>query len=252
MFKIPIKDSVVFITGANRERGIGRALVEEAIKRGAKKVYATARQISQLDDLVKKFQGKVIAVELDVTNKEQIQKVAQNANDTQILINNAGVAENSGCVYNYDEETARQEMEVNYFGPLHLMKAFSKSLIKNNNFAIVNIISIAGLYPSPNHITYAASKAALHSLTRAVRIELIRQHSIPVFGVYPGPIDTDMSDDMKIKKESPANVALRVFDGMEQGILEITTDALSDSFVSFLKIDRQAIEEAKKVYSTEN
>lgn len=251
MSRVSVKDLVVFVTGASRKRGIGRALVEEAIKRGAKKVYATARDVSQLDDLVAKFQGKVVAVELDVTNLEQIQRVAQEASDTQVLINNAGVAGFSGCIYNYNEETARQELEVNYLGPLHLMHAFSENLIKNNNGAIVNVISIGGLSPFPLAATYSASKAALYSLTQSVRIEMIRQ-GIPVFGVYPGPIDTDMSDSIEVKKESPANVALRVFDGMEQGVEDITTDALADTFVNYLRKDPKAIEAVKKEFGQGN
>lgn len=253
MSKISVKDLIIFVTGVSRKRGIGRALVEEAIKRGAKKVYVTARHAAQLDDLVAKFQEKVVAVELDVTNLEQIQRVAQKANDTQVLVNNSGAAGFSGCIYNYDEKTARQELEVNYFGPLHLMNAFSNSLIKNGNGAIVNIISIGGLYPSPSHVTYSASKAALYSLTQAVRIEMMmNSHFIPVFGVYPGPIDTDMADGIEVKKEFPANLALRVFDNMEQGVLDITTDALSDNFVSYLKKDPKAIEAIKKEFGKRN
>lgn len=249
MFKIYVADLVVFVTGANKKKGIGRALVAEAIKRGAKKVYATARNISQLDDLVAEFQGKVVPIELDVTNLEHIQRAAQTANDTQILINNAGVPGFSGCIYNYDESRARQQMEVNYFGPLRLINAFAKNLIKNGNGAIVNIISIGGLYPSPELITYSASKAALYSLTRAVRIEMMRHsHSIPVFGVYPGPIDTDMNG-VYAKVESPANVATRVFDGMERGTIDITTDPLSDNFVGYLKTDTKIIDALKKALS---
>lgn len=246
--KISIKDLVIFITGANRKKGIGRALVEEAVKRGAKKVYATARSIAQLDDLVAKYPGKVVPIELDVTNWEQIQKVAQTASDTQVLINNSGVAGVSGCIYNYDEKTARQAIEVNYFGPLHLINAFSKNLIKNGNGAIVNIISIAGLYPSPVHVTYSTSKAALYSLTQSLRIEMaMHSHTVSVFGVYPGPIDTDMARGIEVDKEPSSNVARRVFDGMEKGILDITTDVYSDHFVNFLKKDPKAIEMVKKL-----
>lgn len=247
MSKTSAKDLVIFITGANRKRGIGKALVTEAFKRGAKKIYASARDVSQLDDLVAEFPDRLVPVGLDVTNKDQIKNVAAMANDTQILINNAGTVGNSGCIFNYDEKIARQELEVNYIGPLHLMNAFAPNLIKNGNGAIVNVISIGGLYPSPMHVTYSASKAALYSLTQAVRIEMIR-HSIPIFGVYPGPIDTDLTDGLEVTKESPANVALRVFDAMEQGILDITTDALSDHFESFLKKDYKAIEALKKEF----
>jgi len=249
MFKISVDGLVIFVTGANRRNGIGRALVEEAIKRGAKKVYATARNISQLDDLVARFQGKVVPIELDVTNLEHIQRACRRANDTQVLVNNAGVSGFSGCIYNYYEERARQVMEVNYFGPLHLMNTFAKKLIKNGNGAIVNIISIGGLYPSPELATYSASKAALYSLTRAARIEMMKHsHSIPVFGVYPGPIDTDMKG-VYANMESPANVAIRVFDGMERGIIDITTDPLSDNFVGYLRTDTKIIDALKKAFS---
>ncbi|MCH9633560.1 MAG: hypothetical protein S4CHLAM7_02880 [Chlamydiae bacterium] len=241
MSKILVKDLVIFVTGANRDRGIGRALIEEAIKRGARKVYATARDVSQLEDLVAKFPGKVVAVELDVTNPEQIIRAAQEASDTQILINNAGAAGFSGCYNNYSEETARQEIEVNYFGPIHLMRAFSENMVKNNLGAMVNVISVGGLSPFPPAATYSASKAALYSLTQSVRAEMV-PHGISVFGVYPGPIDTDMSDTLEVTKESPANVACRIFDGMEQGIEDITTDTFADAFTGYLRRDAKAFE----------
>lgn len=240
MPNIVVKDAVVFITGANRKKGIGRALVEEAIKRGAKKVYATARNISQLDDLASQYPGIVIPLSLDVTNKSQMDQAAKKASDTQILINNSGFAAFSGICFDYDEESARQELEVNYFGPLNLIRAFCKTLIKNKG-AIVNIISISGLSSFPLAATYSASKAAAHSLTQSVRAELIK-HGVAVFGIYPGPIDTDMSDELKIEKETPANVAIRIFNGIEQGIEDISTDSFSDDFVKKLKLDAKAVE----------
>ncbi len=251
MFKVAVKNSVVFITGAGRKRGIGRALIEEAVKRGAKKIYATAREASQLGDLVAKYEGRVVPVALDVTDRVQIQRASSAADDVQILINNAGVSGFSGCIYNYNEEAARQEMEVNYFGPLHLMNAFSTNLIKNTHGAIVNVISIAGLSPFPLAGTYSAAKAALFSLTQCARIEMM-QHGIPVIGVYPGPIDTDMAGGLKVNKESPGNVAVRVFDGMEQGVEDITTDPLSDAFVNYLKKDPKAMEAIRKEFGQGN
>lgn len=247
MAKVSVKNSVLFVTGANRKRGIGRALVEEAIKRGAKKVYATSRDVSQLDDLVEKYRGKAVAIELDVTNPEQIKRVAREASDTQILINNAGAAGFSGCYFNYNEESARLELEVNYFGSLHLMHAFSENFIKNREGAIVNVISVAGLSPFPPAATYSASKAALYSLTQSIRAEMMQQ-GISVFGVYPGPIDTDMSDSLEVKKASPANVACRIFDGMEQGIEDITTDAFADAFAGYLRKEPEAIEAIEKEF----
>ncbi|OGT31500.1 MAG: hypothetical protein A3E87_04020 [Gammaproteobacteria bacterium RIFCSPHIGHO2_12_FULL_35_23] len=241
MSNIIIKNAVVFITGANRERGIGRALVEEAIKRGAKKVYVTARDISQLDNLSSKYPGIVVPLRLDVTNKDEIEKIAQMATDTQILINNSGVSRYCGICFNHDEQAAEQELNVNYFGTLNLIRAFCKTLIKNKNSAIANVISIGGLSPFPLCATYSVSKAAAHSLTLSVRAELM-PHSVSVFGIYPGPIDTDMADGINLPKETPANAATRIYDGIEQGIEDITTDSFGDNFVKALRSDPKIVE----------
>ena len=241
MAKISAKGAVIFITGANRERGIGRALVEEAVKRGAKKVYATGKIISQLDDLASKYPGIVVPLRLDVTNKNEVEQVAQKAGDTQILINNAGFSGYSGICFNYNEKTARDEMEVNYFGVINLTRAFFKILVQNKKGAVINIASIASLSAFPMAATYSASKAAAHSLTQSIRAELAH-HKIPVFGIYPGPIDTDMADGIDFEKETPAQAAIRIFDGMEQGKEDITTDAFANKFVADLRADAKAVE----------
>ncbi|MBY0377106.1 MAG: SDR family oxidoreductase [Gammaproteobacteria bacterium] len=241
MSNLTLKNKVVFVTGANRQKGIGRALVEEAVKRGAKKVYATTRSIAQLGDLVARYPGIVVPLSLDVTNKADIERVAREASDTQILINNSGVAGYSGICFNHNEEMARQEMEVNYWGPLNLTRAFCKAIINNKNGAIANVISIGGLSTFPLAATYTASKAAAHSLTQAVRAELAF-HDVPVFGIYPGPIDTDMADGLEFAKESPANAAIRIFDDMEQGIEDILPDDFAEQFVQQLRLDPKVAE----------
>jgi short-subunit dehydrogenase len=249
MFKTNVKDLIVFVTGANKKSGIGRSLAEEALERGAKKVYATARNLAELEGLVKNFPERIVPLELDVTQAGNVEKIAHIAQDTHVLINNAGACGVSGCLDHYDEGMARREMDVNYFGPLRLIHAFSKNLIEKEGSAIVNIISIGGLYPSPVHVTYSASKAALYSLTQALRIEIrIKGLTLPVFGVYPGPIDTNMSQNLDVQKGSPQSVAKRVFEGMTQGILDITTDELSDYFQTFLTKDPGPIEALKKAF----
>ena len=240
MHKFSIKNKVLFVTGAGRKNGIGQALVHEAIKRGAKKIYATARKPSHLQQLKEVFDKRVVPVNLDVTRLDHIQKAASKASDTQVLINNAGVIAVSRCVKGYNERAAREEMEINYFAPLHLMRAFSPHLVANVSGAIVNVVSIGSLVPSPAHVTYSASKAALYSLTQAARREM-RTHSLPVFGVYPGPTDTDTTNNITIRKASPCNIAKRIFDGMEAGIMDITTDIISDHFRGYLEHDPNAL-----------
>jgi len=241
MPNITVKDAVVFVTGTNRSRGIGRAIVDEMVKRGAKKVYATAKKIANLDHLAAQYPGIVVPLALDLTNSNDFDKVAQEAKDTQILINNAGVAGFSGLCFNYNEQIARQELEVNYFGPLNLIRAFCKTLIQNKPSAIVNVISVVGLSAFPFAATYSAAKAAAHSLTQSVRAELMPL-GVSVFGVYPGPIDTDMIDSLDVLKESANNVALRILDGMKRGIEDITTDAFSDDFVKSLSLNPKKVE----------
>jgi len=241
MSRILIKDSVIFVTGANREKGIGCALVEEAFRRGAKKIYATSRNIFQLGSLASQYQGIVVPLSLDVTNNDEVKRVVQEAGDSQILINNSGFSGYSGVCFNYSEETARREIEVNYFGQINLIRAFYKTLIKNQNGAIVNVVSIGGLSAFPLCATYSASKAAAHSLTQSVRAELA-PHGISVFGVYHGPINTDMADGINIDKETASNAATRIFDGIVQGIEDITTDSFADNFVNRLRLDSKVVE----------
>jgi short-subunit dehydrogenase len=241
MSNIVVRDAVIFITGTNRKRGIGRALVAEAVNRGAKKVYATARNISQLDDLSSQYKGIVVPLSLDITNQNETDKAAQAASDTQILVNNSGFGGYSGFCFDYCEQTARQEIEVNYFGTLNLIRAFCKTLIKNQNTAIANVVSIAGLSAFPLAATYSASKAAIHSLTQSVRAEL-SHHGVSVFGIYPGPIDTDMADELNLAKETATNAAVRIFNGIEQGIEDITTDSFADDFVKNLRLDPKIVE----------
>lgn len=241
MPNIVLKDAVILITGANRARGIGQALVKEALKRGAKKIYATSRNISDLDSLSAKYPGIVLPLKLDVTRKDEINRIAKEASDTQILINNSGFVGMSGICFNYNEQSARQELEINYFGVLNLIRAFCKTLINNQNAAVVNVISIGALCALPLEATYCASKAAAHSLTQSVRGEL-KQHNVAVFGVYPGPIDTDMTEGLEFPKESPEKAAERIFNGMEQGIEDITTDLFADQALETLRKDPKIIE----------
>ncbi len=239
MNRVSIKDAVVFVTGANR--GIGRAIAEEALARGSKRVYAAARDVSSLEDFVAQDPERVVAVQLDVTNSEQIQEAAANAKDVQILVNNAGVAGYSGFIYHHDQDAAHREMETNYFGPLNVTRAFADAIIANGSGAVATVISIGGLTNFPPAATYSASKAAAHSLTQGMRAELAPQ-GVPVFGIYPGPIDTDMAAGIDMEKESPGYVANRVFDGMESGVEDITTDAFADQFVQSIKADAKAVE----------
>ena len=234
-----IQNKTILVTGANR--GIGRALVEEALRRGAKRVYAAARNTAALKELVEASDGKVVAVPLDVTNEAQIQAAAKIAADTQILVNNAGIAIYTGIISAADSTSARAQMEVNYFGLMNMTRAFAPILAKNGGGIVVNISSIGGLVGIPAMGTYGASKAAIHSLTQSVRGELSAQGT-HVIGVYPGPIDTDMTAGLPFDKETPQQVAREILKGIESGAEEVYPDKMALDFVAKLKTDAKELE----------
>ena len=239
MPKVSITDATLFITGTNR--GIGKALVEVALQEEAAKIYAAARDPQKVSSLVALDPERIIPVELDVTSSEQIERAVKQAADTNILINNAGVAGYAGIMHQYNEDMARQELDVNYFGPLHLSRAFYPILKDKSPAAIATVISVGGLSSFPMAATYSASKAAAHSMTQGMRAEL-QAKGIAVFGIYPGPIDTDMAAGVEMEKESPENVARRVYQGLAEGIEDITTDGFADQFVQDLRTDAKTVE----------
>ena len=234
-----IKGSVCFVTGSNR--GIGRAIVEALIDNGAAKVYAAARNTDTLSALVAASGGKAVAVRLDVTKEEQILAVTKIASDTQFLVNNAGIIHYTGIISAVDSQFARDQMEVNYFGYMNMTRAFAPILGKNGGGVLVNVSSVMGLVGTPATGAYSATKAAIHSMTQSVRGELKAQGT-HVIGVYPGPVDTDMTVGLPFEKETPQRVALEILKGIESGAEEIYPDNMALDFAAKLKTDARGLE----------
>jgi NAD(P)-dependent dehydrogenase (short-subunit alcohol dehydrogenase family) len=222
----PILRSIAVVTGANR--GIGRAIVDALLARGAAKVYAAARRTDALAPLVSQSQGRVVAVRLDVTRPDQIRAVVEEARDVTLLVNNAGVVEKFGGEFTDRQWVAagREEYEVNVLGPLAITQAFAPVLAANGGGAVANVSSVAGLVAFGALASYSASKAALHSLTQATR-SLLRGQGTFVAGIYPGPIDTDMGKALDMQKASPADTAEAILDGLEAGEEEIFPDPVA-------------------------
>lgn len=224
---LPIQNSISLVTGANR--GIGRSIVEALLARGAAKVYAAARNPDTLSDLVVIHGDKVVPIALDVTNADQITAAAATASDATLIINNAGILANPD-LFGVDLDGARQEFEVNYWGPLQIIRAFTPSLKAHGSGTFVNLSSVAGLTNFPLFPTYSDSKAAVHSLTSGARL-LLGQANINFVGVYPGPVETDMAKDVDMPKASSADVANKILDGVESGADEVFPDVMAEGYV---------------------
>jgi NAD(P)-dependent dehydrogenase (short-subunit alcohol dehydrogenase family) len=211
-----IADKAVLVTGANR--GIGQALVEEALRRGARRVYAGTRQpMSHPDE-------RVTPVILDVTDATQIQAAVQAVESLDILINNAGVA-----LYDdlSDRAMIEQHLAVNLFGTYAVTQAFLPLLTQSRG-AIVNGLSIAAFVSLPIIPAYSISKAATFSLSQSLRALLAGQ-GVSVHSVLTGPTDTEMSRGLDVPKASPQSVARAIFDGVEQEEEDIFPDPVSQS-----------------------
>ncbi|MEI9936205.1 MAG: SDR family oxidoreductase [Pseudomonadota bacterium] len=219
-----IEGAIALVTGANR--GIGRALTEALLARGVRKVYAAARNPATLGAL---RDARLVPLRLDVTDADQIRAATKAASDVTLVFNNAGVVLNAGIAGASVIAHARREMEVNYFGPLQLLQYLAPILAGNGGGALVNVGSAAGLTNIALFPTYSASKAALHSLTQAARV-LLGAQGTSVFGVYAGPVDTDMVRELALPKASPRDVAFAILDGIETGQEDIFPDSFAQEF----------------------
>lgn len=211
-----IAGKTVLITGANR--GIGRALVTEALRRGAKRVFAGSRGPLDITD------DRVTAVTLDVTNASHIHRAVEAIDTLDVLINNAGVAIGDD-LSNLD--VVRQHLQVNLLGMVEVTQAFV-SLLKRSRGAVVNNLSLAALAPLPMIPAYSISKAAAFNLTQSLRM-LLASEGVTVHGVVLGPVDTDMNRGLEIPKASPESAAAGIFDGLARGDEEIFPDPASAS-----------------------
>jgi NAD(P)-dependent dehydrogenase (short-subunit alcohol dehydrogenase family) len=215
---VNIKDSVVFITGANR--GLGLQLAKAALAAGAKKVYGAARDPKSIT-----LPG-VIPVQLDVTRHDEIAAVSREYQDVNVLINNAGIVRAGGILADNALEQARAEWETNVIGPMLLSKGFAPTLKANGGGAIVNILSVLAWYSQGPTNTYSMSKSAAWALTNGLRIELAAQGT-QVVGAHMGYMDTDMTAGYDIDKIKPEEVAVQIFAALADGHEEVLADDLT-------------------------
>lgn len=214
-----IENAVVLVTGANR--GIGLAFVRELLARGARKVYAAARDPSTIAP-----QPGVQALRLDVNNPEEVAAAAALASDVTLVINNAGIAQPGGFMAADSEEAMRRIFETNVFGVLRVSKAFAPVLKVNGGGALLNVLSVASWVNGGELAAYSASKSAAWSLTNALRHELAAQKT-QVLGLHMAYVDTDLTRGFDVPKTSPVQIVQRALDGLEAGADEVLADELT-------------------------
>ncbi|CAB3884166.1 SDR family oxidoreductase [Achromobacter ruhlandii] len=210
-----LKNATVLITGANR--GIGLAFAREALARGARKVYAGARDPASVT-----LPG-VQAIQLDVTSDQDVAAAAALARDVTLVINNAGIAATGGFLADDSIESARRHLETNLLGPLRVAQGFAPVLAANGGGALLNVLSIASWINRPVLGVYGMSKSAAWALTNGLRHEL-REQGTQVLGLHMGFVDTDLTRGLDAPKSTPESVVRQAFDALEAGAEEVLAD----------------------------
>lgn len=229
-----LHDKTALITGANR--GIGEATVNALIERGVGKVYLAVRDTESTTHLHAKYADNVETLQVDVTDKASVQALAEKANDTHIVVNNAGVMKHESPLSDNAEEALRSEFEVNVFGLMHVAQAFESTLV-NNKGAIVQLNSIASVKTFGDISTYCASKAATYSLTQGLR-EKLSDKGVTVISIHPGPIGTDMGKNAGFDDApGPEVVANAIADALVSEAFHTfpdeTAKQIGDAYASF-------------------
>jgi NAD(P)-dependent dehydrogenase (short-subunit alcohol dehydrogenase family) len=210
-----ISNATVLVTGANR--GIGLAFTRELLARGARKVYAGARDPASVT------QPGVEALRLDVTKPEEVAAAVARAGDVTLVINNAGVAQVGGFLAADSEEVARRQFETNFFGMLRMSQAFAPVLKANGGGGLINVLSIVSWINGGQLAGYAATKSAAWSLTNSLRHELAPQHT-QVLALHMAFVDTDLARGLEGPKTSPEDIVKSALDGLEAGLDEVLAD----------------------------
>jgi NAD(P)-dependent dehydrogenase (short-subunit alcohol dehydrogenase family) len=224
-----IAGSVALVTGGSR--GIGRALVTALYERGAKKVYATARDPRTVTH------PDAVPLALEVSDPASVAAAAEQAQDVTLLINNAGAAV-SASFLDGPVEDVRREFETNFYGPLLVTRAFVPVIERNGGGHILNVHSVLSWLGVAG--SYSASKAALWSQTNSLRLDL-RPRGIEVTGLHVGYVDTDMTAKIDAPKVTPESVAAQALDGIESGAFEVLADDLTRQVKDGLAADLAAL-----------
>ncbi len=223
-----LANATVLITGANR--GLGLAFAREALARGARKVYAAARDPASVT-----LPG-VVPIRLDVTKPDEIAAAARECGDVTLLINNAGIASTGGFLADDSVASAQRHLDTNLFGPMRLTQAFAPVLAANGGGAFLNVLSIASWISGPLLGVYAMSKSAAWAMTNGTRIELSEQGT-QVLALHVSFVDTDLTSGLDVAKLEPGAVIRTALDALEAGASEVLADEFTRKVHAGLSAD---------------
>lgn len=223
---LDVHNRTVLVTGANR--GIGKAILEEALRRGAARVYAAVRNVDSAAPLVATHGDRVVPIHLDLADPGSISSAAQTATDVDIVVNNAGVLTNSTAMNDNAIESLQFEIDINVYGLIRVAQAFAPVLKANGGGVLVQLNSVASVKTFSDFTTYCASKAASYAVTQGLRESLNDQGTL-VVSVHPGPIQTDMGhtagfDDIAAP---PSQVAEATYDAIAAGQFHVWPDPMA-------------------------
>ena len=223
-----LDNATILITGANR--GLGLAFARAALARGARKVYAAARDPASVT------LAGVVPIKLDVTRPEDVAAAARACGDVTLLINNAGIAATGGFLAEGSVDAAQRHLDTNFFGPLRLTQGFAPILAANGGGAILNVLSIASWINGPLLGNYGMSKSAAWAMTNGTRIELAEQKT-QVLALHVGFIDTDLTNGFDVPKSAPDAVVRTTLDALEAGASEVLADDITRQVHAGLSAD---------------
>jgi NAD(P)-dependent dehydrogenase (short-subunit alcohol dehydrogenase family) len=208
-----LEHTVALVTGANR--GLGREFVLDLIEHGTARVYATARDVANLEPLVAAAPDRIVALQLDVEDLTSIQRAAERARDVTVLINNAGVLSTGGPL-EIGNDSLDRDLSVNLKGLLQVTRHFAPVIATNGGGAIINMLSLLSFVSAPAFAAYNASKAAAWSISMSLRPKLSAD-GVKIINAFPAGIDTDMLAGVDGDKDAPRSVARAILDAVEAG-----------------------------------
>jgi NAD(P)-dependent dehydrogenase (short-subunit alcohol dehydrogenase family)/uncharacterized OB-fold protein len=229
---------------------LGQALVKEMASAKAELIwvgYAEPwKKFAGFDELAQIPQ--VTLVPLDVTDSKNVRELAAEiAGKVDIVVNNAEYHRTAGISARQGVETARAEMDVNYFGLLRLAQEFGPAMRSRgadgraSAVAWVNVLSIYALANFPPHGTFSASKAAAHSLAQCLRAEM-RPAGVRVVNVFPGPIDDEWSQLLPPPKVAPAALARAVVSALRDGVEDVYPGDVAQEWLARWRDNPKALE----------